>query len=240
MPDGLWLIEVTMMSWLRRLWAMEVEDHQSVIERVPQDVLGQQQLGAQQQQQARQELINAFNQAVLQDRIAQQQVDQIQIDARQALDQAELMQQTLSQQLGINQVLFGMPIIENLQTFDVELKMNGILEPDLKEGDLLAVDVNALAQVRSKISLMKYKSPRHRTIIETTRNLGNTNVVYRGEWGFDEKLDEYLIQTGWTSRTMLPLSIFIKLPKGLDECIEVMEKSLWSSRKSPITKKDIA
>jgi len=86
----------------------------------------------------------------------------------------------------------------------------------------------------------KTKKKEYDSISDTIKHLRKNDVIfYRGKWGYDELIGDYLVSTSWSDMS-IPLSILVKLPQTLEECIEVMEKGLWSSRKSPITKKDIA
>lgn len=149
----------------------------------------------------------------------------------------QLRQQQTAQAWQGQGLMFG----DTYQTFLMELKANGMPEPELKEDDLLAPDIIKIADALGKLSAFMSGPNKnfYYKIYDTLKHLNKELTLrYTGEWGYDEELKEYLIKTSW-SGTQLPLNCFIKLPGTLEECIEVMEKGLWSSRKLPITKKDI-
>lgn len=173
----------------------------------------------------------------------QQQLAQQQMAAQEQRAFVEGTYGTLHQQHawgGQGQIFRGMPI-ETIDTLFMELKANGMPEPDIKDKDLLGVEFIKLKNVATKLYDLYKKTgnKQYYYMGDIVKKFRKDDVVtYRGKWGFDEALGEYLVRTSWTE-TELPLSIFVKLPQTMEECIEVMEKGLWSSRKSPITKKDI-
>lgn len=143
----------------------------------------------------------------------------------------------LRQQQQMNQ------LFSNYDTFLIELKANGMPEPDIKQGDLLGVEKSYLIPVMEKLKAIASSSNannrKYGKMYEQVCHMRSDQTTkFKGDWGYDETLGEYIIATSYCTQH-LPLSIFMKLPQTMAECIEVMEKTIWSSRKSPITKKDI-
>lgn len=164
----------------------------------------------------------------------------------QAFDQQQ--QQAAQQQAAYHQAqqpwqYQGLFHQQTYQTLMFELQANGMPEPDLKDKDLLGVEMAKIKPMTEKLHALFNTSnepDKYYRMYDTLIHMDkNDTVIYAGSWGFDLALQEYVVKTNW-SNYELPLSVFTKLPQTMDECIEVMEKSLWSSRKSPITKKDIA
>jgi hypothetical protein len=153
----------------------------------------------------------------------------------------QLRQEQLRQQQPWNTQAVNIMFGETYETLIMELKANGMPDPGIKNEDILIADTKKIKEVINKLTPFA-RGPNgkfYSSMIDGLLHLGyDEKITCTGEWGYDDHIQDYLVKTSW-SRYQLPLSCFIKLPRTIEECIEVMEKGLWSSRKSPITKKDI-
>lgn len=170
----------------------------------------------------------------------QQQLGQQQMAAQQAMymDGTYGAMQQQRAMFGQNGLLGN-----TYDSFLIELKANGMPEPDIKSGDLLGVEKSYLVPMINKLETIAGSSNvnnrKYGKMYEIVCGMKvHDKTKFKGDWGYDETLGEYIIQTSYCTQH-LPLGIFMKLPQTIKECMEVMEKTLWSSRKLPITKKDI-
>lgn len=189
---------------------------------------------------AQQEMANYALQAMQQAVVTQRHVQNL-LENTPELNTNQALIEDLERDLGSSPTIFGMPLIETLDIFLNKLKISGMTDPELKENQLFMINPDVFPIIKERLRIIRSKSSRLRNMFEIVNSIkinATHKFRYTGAWEFDNDVGDYVISTDY-SMYSIPLSIFIKLPGTIDECIETMEESLWSSRKSPIKKKDI-